>query len=111
MNRTVFLDRSYCSTAGRSSVYLGVQVSFPLEDSLEGGQPGHVEDNEGTHGLPVVHTGHVAIAFLSCRSGTESESLLHLNTQIGSLFEGEMFDKPERLIFSVTEVQVKNIGV
>lgn len=45
-------------------IYLGVQVAFPLEDGLKRGEPGHVEDHQGSYGLFVVNTGHVAIAFL-----------------------------------------------
>lgn len=45
-------------------IYLRVKVSFPLEDSLKRGEPGHVEDDQGSYSLFVINTGHVAIAFL-----------------------------------------------
>lgn len=45
--------------------HFGVQVTFPLENCLERGEAGHVEDDQRAHSLSVVHTSHVAIALLA----------------------------------------------
>lgn len=55
----------------------GVQVLLPFGHSLERGGPRDVKDDEGAHGLPVVHAGHVAEPLLTWKAHARTRTQTH----------------------------------